>query len=655
MKQLHTLLLIASLLVGLTISQGMHTLYGQTQPEITHELQLIARQGATDIAFQFLAPEGSIVVIDWGDGDPVSIVSRYNDPDSYLSNEAKHTYAAPLAALHKIVVEAKDLTAISSSYSDKGIVGFGQIDAPELRSLKFGYGCSLKESLDGVVDLTNCPKLTDIELCNITGLRLPAGAPLETLRISSDWKKTSERYARMTMDKLDLTPYASTLNLVNIQKQEVREVDITGCTLLKAVELYWTEMYHLKGIRDARQATRIGVSQNYLGLDELPIKYDGVEYEMFLYSQQDYPVKDKVRGFSIDLSNIKRVADAHGVEHQTSFRWFKVVGENPEEVSADLVSEEDGVFTFSEGILAAGEERATLYVEIENDLFPEVVPGETYEYRSERFAVPYNVKEETVVTFAAEPQEGGTVSLKTSLGEQITSGGKCPLNTMLTIEALPAEGYALERVALGSKRIIPAEDMIVNHTTGTLSHTFTLTEETNSVTVFFVKKEQEQVALSCQATDGGKLIVRLVSDDSIIPNETKVNKGTLILLEAEAAEGYKFDRFTVDGAVAKPLYASERRATLKLKVEANMVIKAFFEKQLGNQHIESAEASVRVYLSATGEILYVDAEADAGPVQLFDLEGRCLYETEAREIPFASYPQGVYMVLVGNECYKVVK
>lgn len=651
----HTLLLVLFVCIGSILPSSVTQLYGQDGSEPSHQLQFIAKKGATVVAFDFSAPKGSTVRIDWGEGSPVSIVSEYDGSDEYLRNQAKFTYSAPLEANKTIVVDATDITSISSSYEDKGIVGLGVVDAPELKSIKFGYGCCMKESLNGLVDLSQCPKIAVVDLANVLDLKLPESAPLEELKISSDWKKTSDKYAVMTRELLDLKPYATTLKVLNIQKQSVKNVDISGCSNLQHIDVYWSEMYHLKGIRDARKATKIGVSQNYLGLDELPIKYDDVTYTSFLYYQQDYPVQDKVHGFSIDLSNIKSVPDAKGVEHITNFRWFKVVGANPTEISADLVSERDGVFTFSEGILDDSEKSATLYVEIENDLFPDVVPGETYEYRSERFVIPYNEVDEATVTYAATPEMGGTISIKNPLGEKIESGTKCPINTMLTIEAVPAKGYQIEKITLGNQKAVPAENLIVNAATGIISHTFALTKETASVTVYFAQKQSEQVAISCQAGTGGKLTVRLTSDNTVISNEALVEKGSEILLEAEADNDYEFESFLVDGQDTKPLYASAKKATLKLQVNKQLTIKACFKKANANQLIESDLKSTRVYLSADGSKLYIDTRVNAGSVRIFNLAGQFISESKEREINFGVYPPGAYIITLEGVSYKVVK
>ena len=651
----HTLLLVLFVCIGSILTSSVTQLYGQNSSEQTHQLQLIAKKGATVVAFDFSAPKGSIVRIDWGEGSPVSIVSEYDGSDEYLRNQAKFTYSAPLEANKTIVVDATDITSISSSYYDKGIVGLGVVDAPKLKSIKFGYGCCMKESLNGLVDLSQCPNIAVVDLANVLDLKLPDSAPLEELKISSDWKKTSDKYAVMTRELLDLKPYAATLKVLNIQKQSVKNVDISGCSNLQYIDLYWSNMYHLKGIRDARKATKIGVSQNYLGLDELPIKYDDVTYTSFLYYQQDYPVQDKVHGLSIDLSNIKSVRDAKGVEHITNFRWFKVVGLNPTEISTDLVSERNGVFTFAEGILDNSEKSATLYVEIENDLFPDVVPGETYEYRSERFVIPYNEVDEATVTYVATPEMGGTISIKNPLGEKIESGTKCPINTMLTIEAVPAKGYQIEKITLGNQKTVPAENLIVNAATGIISHTFALTKETASVTVYFAQKQSEQVAISCQAGTGGKLTVRLTSDNTVISNEALVEKGSEILLEAEADNDYEFESFLVDDKDTKPLYASAKKATLKLQVNKQLTIKACFKKANANQLIESDLKSTRVYLSADGSKLYIDTRVNAGSVRIFNLAGQFISESKEREINFGVYPPGVYIITLEGASYKVVK
>lgn len=650
-KELHYWIVKVLLLLLFTFGMQNLELLGLEDEQFSHKFELILQKGSNSVTFNFIAKKGEKVRIDWGDGKIEEIESYYEDPNSFLSNMATHSYTEALKENTKVTIEAKELLAFQSSFADKAIRGLGKLDAPKLQILTFGYGSCLKETEGGIADLSKCSSLRILELTNIPGFKLPSSASLQSLTINSEWSKTSPKYAKAIDQKLDLTPFKELKKLV-INNQSFKEIDLTGCSKLQSIELYRSEIYHLRGIRDAKIATNISVAQNYLGIDELPVKYEGVEYTTFNYTQFDYPVQDKVQNFTIDLSKIKKVKDTKGKEYLTTFKWYKLKNHLPYDVDEKLVTEKDGKFTFDKAILATGEQNVTLYVEIKNDLFPEIVPGKIYQYRSEQFTLPYNVSEEIKVSFDIVPKEGGVVSLRNSLGDKIENGREYPLNTMLTLEATPQKGYAVEKIALGSK-VIPAENLFVNAASGMITHKFPLTKESNKIVVYFIKKELDKVAISCLADLGGELIVHQTKDNTIISNETEVLKGTELFLEAIANDKYEFDKFVVNGVETNPLENKKQRATLKLVVTDKLIVKALF-KSLDS--VEKVSTNMRkIFLSSDGNFLHIENNDSIDNAKIYTLSGTLLYETNSSLVDFSRFAQGCYIVVLDNEIFKVIK
>ena len=144
---------------------------------------------------------------------------------------------------------------------------------------------------------------------------------------------------------------------------------------------------------------------------------------------------------------------------------------------------------------------------------------------------------------------GGT--LRVLNGTQVVASGSVVNDgTVLTVEATPAPGYRLDSIRVNGTRIA--------------GFTFTITSS-SLVEAYFSKP---QITVSYTQSVGGTL--RVLNGSQVVASGSSVEYGTVLTLEATAAEHYKFDSIRINGV---------RISGLSFTVTDNTNIEVFFGKQ----------------------------------------------------------------------------
>lgn len=332
-------------------------LKAQTPPS---SIEMYVKEGATDVAI-YVKGNGDITV-DWGDGNQETITLN----SSYaLGTELSHTYATATTEKTTVTIGSSGVTAITSHYSDHGaIVGFGTLDAPDLESFEFASysGSTLRESKDGVMDFSKCPKLTSIDIKNAPGIKLGEHPNLNTIRIISGADDTKPDYAEVSNEKLDLSKYPELQIIYIFYQKSLKEIDFTGLNKLTELRAQNCGLTSAPGLREATKnpaLVKLNISGHLIPLNQIPDKNPAVTYSEFKinYPYTGYVIpENKVQGLTIDLSEMAKEYDFNGNEYKPSFVW-RVEGEYMD-IPAESYTEENGVFTFTEEFLEENDEKS---------------------------------------------------------------------------------------------------------------------------------------------------------------------------------------------------------------------------------------------------------------------------------------------------------
>ncbi len=71
--------------------------------------------------------------------------------------------------------------------------------------------------------------------------------------------------------------------------------------------------------------------------------------------------------------------------------------------------------------------------------------------------------------------------------------------------------------------------------------------------------------------------------------------------------------------------------------------------------INEQEISVSVYPNPVSDILNIEGKREGQIVRLFDQEGRLVYSDKKNTINLKDMTQGIYLLKVGNDVFKIIK
>ena len=142
----------------------------------------------------------------------------------------------------------------------------------------------------------------------------------------------------------------------------------------------------------------------------------------------------------------------------------------------------------------------------------------------------------------------GTLTVKNG-SQTILSGDSLEYGTSLTIEATPAQSYKLDSIRVNGTRIA----------------WFSFTVDSNSTVEAFFSKVKHIITYNQSV--GGTLTVK--DGTQTIVSGGSVEYGTVLIVEATAAEHYKFDSILVNGT---------RISGLSFTVNSNSTVEAYFSK-----------------------------------------------------------------------------
>ena len=229
----------------------------------------------------------------------------------------------------------------------------------------------------------------------------------------------------------------------------------------------------------------------------------------------------------------------------------------------------------------------------------------------------------------------GAQTLKVTLTKEgegtLTATGAADLNavpegTELTIVATPADGYKLTALTANGTDILATKKLSVR--------------EDTEIKATFTKKT---FAVKLTKEGEGTLTATGADDLNAVPY------GTELTINATPAEGYKLTALTANG--------TDILATKKVVIKGATEVKATFADNTGVE--TTVTQQMKLYPNPATDYVIVEGVAPASEVTLHGLTGERLYAGRADDrgslqIDLTPYADGVYLVCVAGETYRVV-
>ena len=213
----------------------------------------------------------------------------------------------------------------------------------------------------------------------------------------------------------------------------------------------------------------------------------------------------------------------------------------------------------------------------------------------------------------------------------ITATGASNLNsvaygTELTINATPAEGYKLTALTANGTDILATKKLSVR--------------EDTEIKATFTKK-----TFAVKLTKEGEGTITATGADDL----NAVTYGTELTIVATPAEGYKLTALTANG--------TDILATKKVVIKGATEVKATFVDHTGVE--TTVTQQVKLYPNPATDYVIVEGVAPVSEVTLHSMTGDRLYAGRADDrgtlqIDLTPYADGVYLVCVAGETYRVV-
>ena len=639
-QRLHSLLL---LLTALLLGQAICTAQA---PAETAQIELIVPKGTQYVNFEVTYLEGAEASnIDFGDG----IVEPYKGRAQLVT----HNYGSAITEEIIIKIDAAKLTRLRNASQGSrdlapGFSGFGKIVAPELEMLRLGINnYTLRDSREQMVDLSECPKLEEVYLHNVPGVKLPTErTALKKVAFYSSASSTDRNYATLSNKHLDLSGYTA-LTEIDIQRQpNLETVDLTGLTALTKLTIKQCDLYKIDGIKELAALTEVDLSRNYLPYSSLPLKRPALT--SFKYGQEGVRLAPEcVDKNTIHLADMLEVKDADGVAQPTTIKQVRQLN-TPRTLKEgqDYILKGNDLIILERGFGGFGGDNPLDSIQLSIKTINAYYP----DYGKSRYEDPelklYIAREGAVypgekqlLTFSAG--EGG--SIKAMAGDtELATGAEVEPGTPLTFTAAPADGYMITEWRVNDKvQMTPGLDKkpITDAT-----FKVNMYSEPMTVTVSFAKAE-DNYAVTFSKEGEGKLTVTV--DGKPFTSGTFVAKGTKVLFEAEAFMGYNVQQWLVNGE-AIPVH--ELQASYTLTVDKTSDVKVFF---VVCDAIDAVSAT-RYQIAQTDQTLTVLGTAANETIGLYTLTGTPVATaTGDATLSIAQLPAGVYLLQIGNDWVKV--
>ena len=201
-----------------------------------------------------------------------------------------------------------------------------------------------------------------------------------------------------------------------------------------------------------------------------------------------------------------------------------------------------------------------------------------------------------------------------------------PYGTELTIEATPEEGSELASLIAGGINITETKKV-------------TIKKETTIEAVFTTQ------SFAVKLTKEGEGTISATGADDL----DAVDYGTELTIVATPATGYKLTALTANG--------TDILATKKVVIKGATEVKATFANNTGVE--TTVTQQVQLYPNPATDYVIVEGVAPASEVTLHSMTGERLYAGRADsrgvlQIDLTPYADGVYLVCVAGETYRVV-
>ena len=234
---------------------------------------------------------------------------------------------------------------------------------------------------------------------------------------------------------------------------------------------------------------------------------------------------------------------------------------------------------------------------------------------------PYAGKE--TETFAVTLTKEGEGTITATGADDLTA---VPYGTELTIVATPTEGYELISLTAGEEDILATKKVVV---TDNVTVKATFDEATFAVSL---KKEGEGTISATGASD-----------------LNAVAYGTELTINATPAMGYELTALTANG--------TDILTTKKVVIKGATEVKATFVDHTGVETTVTQET--QLFPNPATDYVIVEDVAPASEVTLHSMTGERLYAGRADsrgtlQIDLTPYADGVYLVCVAGETYRVV-
>ena len=242
-------------------------------------------------------------------------------------------------------------------------------------------------------------------------------------------------------------------------------------------------------------------------------------------------------------------------------------------------------------------------------------------------------KKNYTVTFTPKG-EGENKLTATRNGEPFTSGSLAYEGDKIVITAQPAEGYQIDKWLIGK------EEIEVTPYTGQTTFECTVGTADVLIKATFTKKT---FAVTLTKEGEGTITATGAADLTAVPY------GTELTINATPAEGYKLTALTANG--------QDILATKKVVIKGATEVKATFADNTGVE--TTVTQQVQLYPNPATDYLLVEGVAPASEVTLHSMTGERLYAGRADsrgvlQIDLTPYADGVYLVCVAGETYRVV-
>ena len=634
-QRLHYLLLtLAVLLLGQVVCTAQ-------EPAETAQIELIVPKGTQYVNFQVTYLEGAEASnIDFGDGTVESYKGRMQT--------VNHKYATKLTEETVIKIEATQLTQLRNTSAPTGFSGFGKIVAPALQSLRLGINnYTLRDSREQMVDLSACPKLEEVFLYNVPGIKLPTErTALKKVTITSPANTSDRNYATLSNKHLDLSGYTA-LSEVSIQYQpNLETVNLTGATALTKLTLNQCNLYKIDGIKELAALTDVNLSGNYLPYSSLPLKRPALK--TFKYGQEGVRLAPEcVDKNTIHLADMLEVKDADGAAQLTTLKQVKQLN-TPRTLKEgqDYILKGSDLIILERGFGGFGGDNPLdsiqLSIKTTNAYYPDYGKSK-YEDPELKLDIAREGAvypgEKQKLTFSAG--EGGTI--KAMAGDvELTTGAEVEPGTPLIFTATPNEGYMITEWRVNDK--VQMTPGLNKKPVTDATFKVNMYSEPMTVTVTFAKAG-DNYAVTFSKEGEGKLTATV--DGKPLTSGTFVAKGTKVLFEAKAFTNNIVKEWQVNDKV---IPEGKEQASYTLTVDKTSDVKVIFAVHDAIDAVTGA----RYQIAQTAQTLTVLGATAGETIRLYTLTGTPVATaTGDATLPIAQLPAGVYLLQIGNDWVKV--